>query len=287
MFLSVLLVLLSGCLYGSRTDRSCFISANLLDDGRVLFSFQELVYCPAQGLAAFPDGGIPKYKKDNNALFIFDPASGALRLLMREKNHRWEHGQGSLFVMKSCGNVALVSQGGQVRGKPSSSIRHWLVDVGNGRTQELELKENFAREGRDVGAIYLVSSDGTLVFVNNPLVQEDGRSSKRRDEGPSQIWVRRPDGKIVKAGDGPHYEGYVDGSVIYWVEGTRQFIGYRVNDNTRRTLHGYRTPLGLPDVTRGVSVSSGGSGMELGNKVGDSWKYEPLPVTSAQVLKKM
>lgn len=281
-----MLVLFSGCAYGPRQDRSRFTSARLLDNGNVLFSFQELVYRPASGIAAFPDGGIPKYEKDNNAVGIFDPRTGDCRLLMREKNSTWEHGQGLLFVMLACGKTALVSQFGQVRGKSTYSGRHWLVNVDSGKKQGLSLKEDFAALGREVGPIYLVSENGTLVFVNTLLEEPPVKGKARRDRDVPQIWVRRPDGKLVKVADGTHYECFADDSVIYWVFETRQFMAYRVSDGTTRRLDGYKTPA-FQDITKGISVSSDGSRLELGRKEGDTWRYEPLPVTPVQVMRKM
>ena len=98
--------------------------------------------------------------------------------------------------------------------------------------------------------------------------------------------MRRPDGKLLKVVDESHYETFLDDSVVYWVLQSRQFMAYRVSDGTTRSLSGYK-PAAVREVTSGVLVSPDGSRLEMGRKDGDSWRYEPLVLTPAQVMKNM
>ena len=106
-----------GC-HGPAQDHSRFESAVLLREHTVLFSFKHLVYRPAEGIAAFPDGGMPKYGPGRESPGTYHIPSGVLRILRREPNRRWADGQGTYGIQRSRGGVALVTQGGQLRQGP-------------------------------------------------------------------------------------------------------------------------------------------------------------------------
>ena len=61
---------LAGCTYAAPVDRSGVEWAVLLPDRSVAIAFKELVYRPATGLAAWPDGGIPQYLRDREVIAL-------------------------------------------------------------------------------------------------------------------------------------------------------------------------------------------------------------------------
>src|SRR5258706_8412133 len=84
----ILALLISGsCTYGAAVDRSAIQSALLLFDQRtVVLVYQELRYQPAEGLAAFPDGGIPRYLRDTAVIATVGLAGGKPIILQRIVN---------------------------------------------------------------------------------------------------------------------------------------------------------------------------------------------------------
>lgn len=276
------LVATSGCsCYGPKVDRSRFVTAHLLPDQQVLFTYQTLVYRPAQGIAAFPDGGIPKYVRDLSYIGVYDIRSGKHRILKKERNTTFEPGQGPFHIGPTKGAMALVSQGGQVRGQLRGHIefatRHWLCNAASGDVRQIDIKGEFTRRGRDVGEIYLVDDLGTLVFINNPLEQaKQGNYKPRTDNAQPEIWVRTPQGAFLKVVETSHYEEFKDGNVIYWLPDNRTFYAFHVADQTTTPLPGYKVR-GYQDVTEGVILSAQGDRIELGHKTGDQWTYEVLP----------
>jgi len=266
--------------YGPARDYSRFVTARLADDGNnVVFGFHRLVYRPAAGIRAFPDGGIPKYLADKHILGVYDRNAARLTILRKEPNRIWTDGQGETYVTEMNGPMVLVSQAGQGRRNLSQTImRHCLVNWQTGKAEELDLRGDFASRGRDPGIIYLVDGEGTLLFVTHPL-EEPGSSGKSREEGIPEVWVRTPKGEYVKVAATAHYEEYSDGEVIYWQPDTRQFFAFRVSDKTTRRISRHNPPP-LKDATAGVNLSGDRKSLEYGTKKGDQWEYVPLGLTA-------
>ena len=121
---TVVLALFAWFGYGPAQDHTEFVSAGLLDDGRtVLFTLHQLMYQPATGWRAFPDGGTPRYLKDVNTLGTYDIQTHAARTLHRERNTRWQPGGGSLTIHGFEGTKALISQSGQLRGSLKNAAK--------------------------------------------------------------------------------------------------------------------------------------------------------------------
>jgi hypothetical protein len=272
------LVVAGGCsLYGPPVDRSRFVTAKLLPDGQILFTYHKIIYRIAQGVAAFPDGGIPKYVKDISFIGVYDIRSGSHRILKREKNTIWEPGQGPFYIVATKGAMALVSQGGQLRGRSRLDVRHWLCNAASGDVREIDITGELAVRDRDVGEIYLVDDEGTLVFLNNPLDHaREGRNDPRADDAWPEIWVRTPEGEFLKVAETWHYQEFRDGNVIYWLPDTRRFYAFNVKSRTTTELLRYDVPA-LHDVTEGAGISAQGDRIELGRRLVDKWAYEPLP----------
>ncbi len=97
-------LLLVSCMggYGPPYDNSSFVSADTALDGRIgIFTMKRLVYRPASGWRAFPDGGIPKYLMDRNYIAVYDFTSGRTRVIYREDALRegfWLPGSSTLHI---------------------------------------------------------------------------------------------------------------------------------------------------------------------------------------------
>jgi hypothetical protein len=265
--------------YGPARDHSEFLSAGFVNDGTtVLFTSHELVYQPATGWRAFPDGGIPRYLKDVNVIGAYEMRSGKSRTLYRQRNTRWQPGSGGFTIQAVNGNKALIGHGGQSRGTFASAIYYLLVDIPSGKCLDLDLKAELAKKGREPGVIYLVDENGTLVFVTAPLQPPEVRTASRDTAPIPEIWVRTPNGQLLKAAVSAHYECTKNGELIYWDPATRTFLGYSISTHQTRTLAGYKQP-GYQDVTKGVIVGSDRRHLELGDKFNGEWHYRPLEVT--------
>ena len=267
-----------GC-HGPAQDHSRFESAVLLREHTVLFSFKHLVYRPAEGIAAFPDGGVPKYDRDENLLGTYHIPSGVLRILRREHNHRWTDGQGTYGIQRSRGGVALVTQGGQLRRDLSKNeFEDWFVDIETGAFQPVDYRAALAERKLATTGIYLVDERGTLLFVTEPLEAGGGK----RDERDASLWIRTPAGEFVHVAQTSHYEGMEGDGLIYWIPETRRFHAFDVVTLATRDLPGYRVRP-QEDVTEGVSVETGGQRLMFGRKTGAAWEYEPLPIEPARL----
>ena len=267
-----------GC-HGPAQDHSRFESAVLLREHTVLFSFKHLVYRPAEGIAAFPDGGVPKYDRDENLLGTYHIPSGVLRILRRETNRRWADGQGTYGIQRSRGGVAFVTQGGQLRRDLSkSAFEDWLVDTGTGVFQPADFRSALLERKLSSTAMYLVDERGTLLFVTQPLEAGGGK----RDERDAALWIRTPAGEFVHVAKTSHYEGMAGDDLVYWIPETRRFHAFDVVTLATRDLPGYKVRP-QEDVTGGISVETGGQRLMFGRKTGSEWEYEPLPIEPARL----
>jgi hypothetical protein len=75
---------------------------------------KRLVYRPAEGILAFPDGGIPRYLIDRNYLGLYDFATGATRILLVENalKQDWLPGSSSCHVVAAYGPKVIVRASG-------------------------------------------------------------------------------------------------------------------------------------------------------------------------------
>lgn len=265
-----LLALAVGCQYGPRVDRGRFESAALLQGGRtVVFTYHDLIYRPATGMAAFPDGGIPKYLVDRSYLCAYDRRSGVLRKLLEMKNREWTPRSGALHIVTARGDAVLVSQSGQRRDDLGTILtRHHALNLATGAHDTFDLAADLERHGRKPGPIYPADDHGTLVIITPA---EGGSDDK-------EIWVRVMGGGYLRAGASSNYQDTVDGDVIYWNRSDREFHAFNVEKNETRKLAGYRHPAHDP-VAEGASVGSGGSSVNFGVRTNGVWQYTPLPIT--------
>jgi hypothetical protein len=271
-----------GCQYGPKRDYSKFKSAALIEDGStVAFTFHAFEYRPATGIAAFPDGGIPKYLTDRSFLCTLNRATGDLKKLMDEKNRQWSHGSGVLHIVTARGNTILASQSGQKRRDLSSYLTlHHLLNVTSGAHETFDLAEDLRKHGRKKGAIYLVDDDGTLLIMTLSYSTEAKPKSSPKEI--PEVWVRNPGGRYFIAAATAHYQQTVHGEVIYWNPDDRKYYGFNIEAGTTSLLEGYRIPESQ-QVVEGVSIGARGASLEFGVRTNGVWQYKPLPVDAAAV----
>lgn len=276
-----LLTLLTACNagYGPLEDHSEFTGAKLAGDGEtVVFAFHRFLYRPATGLRAFPDGGIPKYETDINFLGLYNRGTQKLDILRREENRDWQPGQGNFAIQDINGPMALVTQGGQLRGPFTLDHRHILVDWRNRTLTDFDLEEDLARHDRDAYVVRLAAPDGTLVLTTSSVEEGETPNIHRRPGFEPELWVRTPGGEYLKVADSKHFEEVANGEVIYWDPETRDFFAFSPASRSTRVLPDYKQKSKLKDITEGVSLSRDRQHIEFGTKTGDQWTYKALPL---------
>jgi hypothetical protein len=269
-FLGVLLpiVFLSACNwgYGAPVDRATFGSATLHEDGvRCVFALHDAVYRPAEGLRAFPDGGIPSYDIDRHKLGFVDVHTGKATVLVDEKNRHWLAGQGGFHVTGVRGNWALVSQGGQ-RPDYAHDRLWWQLDLASGGLTELPLNEELAAEGRAAGQVALVDEGFTLILTTN------------KDDGPQEVWSRTAGGTLLRLAVTNHYYGTAAGQ-IWWYDVAAR-AGARTDYLTGTTVRERRANFAMPrqDPTSGCRTSANLRELIFQQKVDGSWHDRTLPL---------
>ena len=275
---SLCLLLLAGCQYGPATDRSRFKSAALVQNGNTIaFTAHDLVYRPAKGMGAFPDGGVPKYVEDRSFLCLYDRKTGTLSKRHEEKNTLWTNGSGALHIVTGRGNALLVSQSGQLR-KDLATIytRHHLIDLSDGSHETFDLAADLAKHGRDPGALYLIDDAGMFMSLTDPLNPVAGKPYI------PEIWIRLRGGTYLLAATNSQYQETRAGVLIYWRD--RKYYGFEIATRETRELPDYR-PQGMKEVNEGVSVPTTGEAVKYGTRTSKGWDYQPIPVTLDDIRK--
>jgi hypothetical protein len=265
--------------YGPAVDRSRFVSARLSDDERTaVFSYQRLVYRPAEGMRAFPDGGVPRYLEDEHWLGRVDIVSGESRVFSRERNVHWAPGHGAYHVQQIVGSTALLGRGGQRRDDLEPEHRSYLLDVRSGALRELSLRRGLAQHGRALGYTYLVREDGLLVLVTPSLAEaEEHLHWNRVDAVVPEIWLRDATGSLRRVAASHHYEGFREGGVYWWSRRDRRHRRYDVATGEIRIVENPR--FASADVRIGVGLSSDRRSLEVQHKTETGWRNQPLPVS--------
>lgn len=263
--------------YGPLEDHSGFTSAQLAEDGdTVVFAYHRLRYRRATGFRAFPDGGIPKYVTDVVLLGTYKMNSRKLDIVRREVNRDWQPGQGAYTIVAVNGPMALVAQGGQLRGPFAFGLKHLLVNFEEGKATDLDLKADLARHDRDPGQIHLARPDGTLLFITPSLSEAQSVELQRSPNYKPEIWVRLPSGEYLRVAASHHFERVFGEDVIYWDLDTREFRAFSLATRKTRVLTDYKTPPYQDNITRGVSLTADRQMLEYGIKSPEGWDYRPL-----------
>jgi hypothetical protein len=281
---AALLLALAGCslFYGPTTVRSGFVSARLgKDASTAVFTYQRLVYEPARGLAAFPDGGVPRYREDHALFGTCDVGGGQVRILISEKNREFQPGQGRLYIVDLYGDKVLLSRGGQLKNSDRRAVRYLLTDVRKGRPLPLDLAGTFAERKRAPGIIRMIDGEGTLLFESPTLAEADGDPGWTRN--PSvipELWVRRPDGRLRRLAATRHFVAAVGGEVYFWDSAAREHVAVDIETGARRPAPEFRSP-SPPPTEVGLSIAGHRRTLLLGKRDGDKWNYREIPIQSS------
>lgn len=271
----LLLIFPVSCSYGPAKDNSRFITARLLEDNNtVAFTFHNSKYRMASGINAFPDGGTAKYLRDRHIFGIYDIAKDKHRIIISQKNTDFCNGQGQFYIQDIKGHMILLSQGGQDKSTYQTLYRNYLVDTKSDKVTKLDLKDDFAKLGRDCGIIYLADDSGTIVSVNTSISEANASSAGKANIIP-EIWVRTPDGKYIMAARSSHYECVIKGEIYYWEPSTRKFMAFDIKTQMTRIAPEYKVKE-FKDVYIGVILSSDFTGLQYGTKTNDVWSYTTL-----------
>lgn len=262
------LVMLMGCNWGyaASIDRATFGSAVLHEDGtRCIFALHDVVYRPAEGLRAFPDGGVPRYFVDRHKLGFVDVHTGKVTVLVDRKNRRWLQGHGSFHVTAVKGRSALVTQSGQRLDYEPDHL-WWRLDLNSGALAKLPLEEELAAKGRVLARVELADGDFTLILIT------------KKDDDPQEIWSRTADGALRRLAVTDHYYGTADGQ-IWWYDVPAQ-AGARTDYLSGETVRERRANFRIPsqDSLIGCKASFDHRALILQQQLGGSRSERTLPV---------
>lgn len=275
------LLALAGCslFYGPTTVKSGFVSARLDPEARmVVFTYQRLVYEPARGLAAFPDGGRPRYREDHALFGTCDAMGGHVRILLSEKNREFAPGEGRLYIVDMAGQKVLLSRGGRLTGRDQRVVRHLLADTRTGRVLPLDFAARFAERGRAPGIIRMVDADGTLLFESPTLAEAgDDPAWSRNPSVIPELWVRTPDGRLRRLAATRHYVATIGGEAYYWDPAAREHVAVELASGESRPAPAFRAPDPAP-VQLGVSIAEHRRSLLYGTRDGEAWRYREIPL---------
>lgn len=240
------------------------------DGAHCVFGLHDVVYRPAEGLRAFPDGGIAKYVVDRHKLAMVELSSGEVRVLVDRPNRDWQRGSGGYRVESVRAGSALVSQGGT---RPDHEMLqlHWRLDIEDGSMEALDLRQAFAAEGREFERVELVDDDFTLIAV------------VRNDADRQEIWSRRSDGTLLRLAETELYYGAAEGD-IWWYD-TERRAGARTDYRSGETRFERRANFAVPrdPPSRVCRPSFGGRDLLYQERQGEAWVERRLPVDPARL----
>jgi hypothetical protein len=281
LLISLLLFTLSGCAlgYGPAVDNSKFISAKLAEDGKsVVFTCQRIIYRPASGWRAFPDGGIPNYVIDEDIIGIIGLDVRGISIISKERNKEWQDGQGQFFVSHANGRKAVITQSGQGRNDYLTRTRLFMLDISTSVLTPLMLKEDFENMGRDVGYFYMLDEDGTLLFINRPT----GSSSKEKAE--EELWLRYPAGEYLKVASGSDYYGLDGRNLIYWSLNENKLFSFSIDSRVVEEKPRNFYPHAETEKVFDVRVTSDGKSLELWEKdSGSGWHLSETLINLSEI----
>jgi hypothetical protein len=285
----LLLFLALGCssMYGPPYDASRFQSAATALDGRVgVFTMKRLVYRPAAGILAFPDGGIPRYQIDRNYLGLYDFATGATRILLVENalKQDWLPGSSSFHVVTAYGPKVIIRTSGQIKKSYAFRSETWVYDLERETREPLPIDAELAARGRELKYFYLTDALGTLVVVAHAA----GDPAPQREKA-EHLLVRDPGGDYLEIGPMIDYYGLRSGELFYWSPEHRliavDLATGRRREAARQEALGLSTDpkAGLAQEPSLVVQQGERSALAVERRHDGGWAYEPLPFTVAQV----
>jgi hypothetical protein len=220
-FMSALLLLLTpACSYGPVVDHSGVVSAVVMPDGETVgVAYQVLRYRPAEGIAAFPDGGIPRYLDDR--IVIVATAGGATRLLQRLENHGVSGAASvSLRTAQADPGHLLVLYNEQASTSVALKRRLWRLDIADGATMPYpDLTAGLAAKGvrlgsSEFGDVRVIAPDGTLLI---------GAEGPQGDE----LWLWTPASDYRRLDGLKHFYGAAGDEIYYWSGDEARVMNWR------------------------------------------------------------
>lgn len=282
-------LLLTGCTYGPVTNQSGFESAVLGDGQSVVVAYHVLRYRPATGLAAFPDGGTPRYLEDRIVIALASISGGEPRVLQRLET-RGLRGSASVGLRAQAADPdhALVIYSQQASTSQPSRSQRWRLSLNDAAVLPYpDLEMALAREGRTFGAaafgdVRVLDPDGSLLI------------GAKGPEG-EELWTWRPGGTMQKLDGLKQFYGVRGDEVGYWVGHESRVRNWRTG--AVRVVARY-DPVTLatttamphdpmanaatwngPEATRSVQVSADHSAVALGVRTAEgTWTYSSIPL---------
>jgi hypothetical protein len=199
---------LGGCSYADPVDRSGIESAAVLPERNVAVVFRQLRYAPATGLAAFPDGGIPRYLRDSEIIGVLSP-DGRAHVLQRIANPG-EPGTlaASLRVAAVDPDHLIVIRSWQPRG--GVSVASWArMAWRDGNTEPYpDFAAVLKRQGREFGSpafgdIRALDAAGALLIG-------------ARDKDQDELWLYEPGRELRRIDGFRHFYGVAGDELYYW-----------------------------------------------------------------------
>jgi hypothetical protein len=199
---------LGGCSYAAPVDRSGFESAVRLPDGSVAVAFPQLRYAPATGLAAFPDGGVPRYLQDSELIAVLAPdrpprvlqriadpgAHGGLAIALRIAGVDPDH----VLVLRSWQPPGAAS-------RASWSRLRW-------RDGAVEPYPDFAAELKQLGRDFGSPAFGDLRALDAAGALLLGARAGEQDE----LWIYEAGRGLRRIDAFKHFYGVAGDELYYW-----------------------------------------------------------------------
>ena len=201
--------LVAGCSYAAPVDRSGIEAAVPLQGGGVAIAFKQLRYRPATGLAAFPDGGVPRYLDDAHIFGVLSPAAGA-RVLQRWPN-RGVHGSSGVALRASDldPDHLLVLRSWQAKGEGVARARWARL---NWRTGDIRDYPDFGRELEAHGRRFGSKAFGDV----RPLDAAGALLIGAETGGADELWIYEPTRGLRRFDVFKHFYGVVGDELHYW-----------------------------------------------------------------------
>jgi hypothetical protein len=201
-----------GCSYAEPVDRSAIESAVLVPGtgGMIALAFQNIRYRPAAGIAAFPDGGIPRYLRDHEIIAVQSLDGGGPRILQRLEN-KGVHGSAGIALRSFDADPdhVLVRRSFQPSTSQSDQVAWWRLSWREGRILSYpDLAADLKNDGRTLGSpefgdIRVIDSDGTLLIG-------------ARVGGQDELWLRPATGAYRRLDAFTHFYGIQGDELYYW-----------------------------------------------------------------------
>jgi hypothetical protein len=214
-----LLLMVGSCSYAEPLERSAIESAVRLPTGGVAVVFRRLRYRPAAGLAAFPDGGVPQYLRDDIILGVL--SDGPPRILRTFPN-RGEHGSlhAALRVSPADPDHGLLLLSWQDRDGSRTSWARIAWKDGT-LAPYPDFAAELRREGRQFGSpefgdVRPLDATGALLV---------GVRATKTDE----LWIYEPGHGLRRLDGFTHFYGVTGDELYYWSGDSALVRNWRTN----------------------------------------------------------